>query len=249
MVRVLDDSVDGTDQLWTFVIAQSAGCLAPDGGPVKKDRLFFLLAMVVAVAAFFGARHFIRTKSPETKAPESAIAQEALVRPDSPSFGPADAKVTIVEFLDPECEACRAMHPIVKQLLSEYEGKVRLVIRYMPFHTNSMYAASVLEETRETGHFEKALETLFEHQPVWGSHHEPRPDLIPGYLTKIGVSDKVADRSYVLSKHGDTIQRDYRDGMNLGVRATPTFFVNGKMLSSLGYDALKLEIERGLALN
>lgn len=214
---------------------------------MKKSRVFFLLALVVVCFAFAGANYFYKTSASDSKPPILPNAAEALVRPDSPSFGPENAKVTIVEFLDPECEACRAMYPIVKQLLREYEGKVRLVIRYMPFHTSSMYAASALEEARETGHFEKALETLFENQPTWGSHHEPKPELIPGYLQKIGMSEKVADRSYIIGKHGSKIERDHRDGLLLGVRATPTFFINGKMASALGYDELKNEVERELS--
>src|SRR5688572_29803931 len=64
-----------------------------------------------------------------------------FVRPHSHILGPANAKVTVVEFLDPECESCRAIYPMVKHLLQEYEGSVRLVVRYMPLHPNSVYAA------------------------------------------------------------------------------------------------------------
>jgi protein-disulfide isomerase len=84
---------------------------------------------------------------PATSAPgpsEGAL----LIRPHSPTLGPAQAPVTIVEFFDPECEACRAMYPIVKQVMADFDGRVRLVIRYMPLHRNSVYAALLLEASR-----------------------------------------------------------------------------------------------------
>ena len=63
-------------------------------------------------------------------------------------MGPDDAKVVLVEFLDPECEACRAFHPFVKQLMADYSGKIKLVVRYAPFHGSSKYVVRVLEAAR-----------------------------------------------------------------------------------------------------
>ena len=54
---------------------------------------------------------------------------ERLVHPDSPTLGPSDAPATPVDFLDPDCESCRAAYPIVKNLLAEFENEIRLVVR------------------------------------------------------------------------------------------------------------------------
>src|SRR5690606_22881454 len=75
--------------------------------------------------------------------------QEQLIRPHSVTFGPSDAKVTLVEFLDPECESCRAFFPFVKQLLDEYKNDLRLVIRYAPFHPNATQAIKIMEAARK----------------------------------------------------------------------------------------------------
>ena len=95
----------------------------------KEIKILGAIAIVVVIGAIIGARFYnsstenqrVTTNSNTNK--PSAINTEALVRPDSPTLGSADAPVTIVEFLDPECESCAAFNPIVKKVLKEYEGK------------------------------------------------------------------------------------------------------------------------------
>ena len=74
--------------------------------------------------------------------------QELFIRDYSPRFGNKDAKVFLIEFLDPECESCRMLYPHVKNLIKEYEGKVQLVVRYAPFHGNSKIAVAALEAAK-----------------------------------------------------------------------------------------------------
>jgi protein-disulfide isomerase len=208
-----------------------------------NNKKFLLIAVAVVIAGFI-ALTFINQEPP---APEvKRVSSETLIKFHSPTKGAKEAPVTIVEFLDPECEACRAMHPILKQLLQEYEGKVRLVIRYMPLHTNSVYAAAVLEEARELGKFEEALDILFQKQPEWGNHHNPMPELIPGYLEGLGISKERLARETVIAKHNAIIEIDKADGLSVGANRTPTFFVNGVILDRIGYDPLKTAIETEL---
>lgn len=211
---------------------------------MRKDRVFIVAIVVVLIGAF--AWFASRKTAEEAPATETVNAEE-LIRAHTYVKGPSEAKVTIVEFLDPECEACRAMHPIVQQVFSEFPGQIRLAYRYMPFHGNSMYVASVLEEARDQGRFEQALDILFEKQPEWGSHHDPRPDLVPGYLAPLGIKADSLDRAQVIGKHGSKIEIDHSDGMKAGVVATPTFFVNGVKLADMGYEPLKAAVEQALA--
>lgn len=216
---------------------------------MKSNRAFLLVAAACVVMVFVILALWIRRQEPAPAPSAPAAESAALVRDHSPTKGPKDAQVTIVEFLDPECEACRAMHPIVTSLLKEYEGKVRLVIRYMPFHGNSRMAASALEEARELGKFEQALDILFEKQPEWADHHQPRPELIPVLLKQVGVDEGRLFPPSLLPKHQAKIDLDESDGIKLGVQGTPTFFVNGKMLGELGHAPLKAAIEEALRAN
>lgn len=162
-----------------------------------------------------------------------------LITDDAPTMGPNDAPVTIVEFLDPECEACSAMNPIVKRIMKEHEGKIKLVIRYMPFHQNSKFAANVLEGAKKEGQFWQALNLMFEEQNTWASHHDPKPELIFEVIKplKLNLSKIKSDAEQGI--YNSIIEKDFQDGKKLGVNKTPTFFVNGNELYEIGYEPLK----------
>jgi protein-disulfide isomerase len=211
-----------------------------------------VLIAAFAVVAFFYLRGE-RSDRAEQVAQQTRIAERAptdntvFVRPHSRSLGPLNAKVTVVEFLDPECESCRAMYPMVKHLLGQYEGRVRFVVRYMPLHPNSLYAAGALEAAGEQGRYWEMLETLFRNQPAWGSHHHPRPELIPDYAREVGLDMQAFERFLSAGSHRRIVEADHADGRTLGVTGTPTFFVNGRLLERLGYETLKALIDEELA--
>ena len=207
-----------------------------------------LIGTAILLVAVFGVAAWLYKGSAKKEATAKLQAnQDLLVRSHSPAMGPADAPVTIVEFLDPECEACRRFHPVVKTVMGEFPDKIRLIVRYMPFHKNSMYAASILEVARERGKYWEALETLFKHQPEWGSHHDPKPELIIGYLEGIGLKRSDIEEALKDFTYRDRVLRDQADGQALGVTGTPAFFVNGNRLERLGYEPLKVEVQRALA--
>lgn len=160
---------------------------------------------------------------------------EALMRPHSPILGPEEAPVTIVEFFDPACEACRRFHPIVKDVMAEHGDAVRVVVRYTPFHGEaSAKAIRVLEAARMQGLFEPVMEALLKEQPRWAAHGNARPGLILDIAAQAGL-DLEAARVQVLSPEVvGVINRDIADVEAMGVRQTPTFFVNGKPLNPFG---------------
>ena len=90
-----------------------------------------------------------------------------LVRPHSPVFGAAKAPVTVVEVLDPACEACRAFAPVVEQLLFTYPEDVRVVVRYADFHPASLQALRLLVVAQAQGKDHQVLSALFERQEEW----------------------------------------------------------------------------------
>ncbi|MEN9826516.1 MAG: hypothetical protein RI953_2261 [Pseudomonadota bacterium] len=222
---------------------------------MKNEVKLLLLGLVVVALAFFGFAKIYqnqqvaaeKTTQPgqpaEPANPENA---ERLVRADSPSLGPEKAAVTLVEFLDPECESCRAFFPTVKKILKDFEGKIRFVVRYMPFHSNSLVAASATEAAGQQGKYWEMQELLFAKQPEWSHQQEPQKELMFKYANEIGLNMEKfsADFSNILVIQ--KIERDKQDGIALGVSGTPTFFVNGKRLEDLSYEALKSLIEDAL---
>lgn len=211
-----------------------------------KNKVFVIAAVLFVFLGFIGLRFFTQSQEQSSSSVNAPAVQGDFVRPNSVSIGNSIARVTVVEWFDPECETCREIHPILEKIMMEYKDRVHFVLRYMPYHPGSMLAASALEEAREFNKFEQALSILFEKQPEWGDHHQPRPDLISTYLVSLGIPKNKLDREYLLKKHSEKIRLDEADGKGVGVQGTPTFFVNGVMLQELGDKPLRSAIDLAL---
>lgn len=225
----------------------------------KEIKILGVVAIVIIIAAVLGSNYYQNSvqnaRKPVTAASNSNTAAAGqLVRPDSPSLGPADARITLVEFYDPECESCAAFAPAVKKILKDYEGKIRLVTRYMPLHPNSRTAATFTEAAGEQGKYWEAQEILFEKQSEWGTKHGAPPDasapdinqLFDKYAKELGLDTEKASRAINERRFEAKIERDMKDGQSLGVRRTPTFFVNGRELVRFGDADLRQLIEEEL---
>lgn len=173
---------------------------------------------------------------------------ELLVREHSPILGDPDAPVTIVEFFDPACEACRAFHPTVKALVADNPGMVRVVVRYTPFHGEaSETAIAVLEAARAQDVFEPVLEALLDRQREWASHDAPAADLTLTIAQDAGL-DVEAARTWMMSPMTvGVINADRADVEAVGVRGTPTFFIDGRPLEEFGQRELVEAVERAVA--
>lgn len=218
----------------------------------KEVIILGVIVVVVVVAAFLGSNYYRTSLQKESVTANNNSGKpkfnpEQLVRPDSPSLGPADAKITLVEFYDPECESCAAFAPVVKKILKDHEGKIRLVTRYMPLHPNSLTAANFTEAAGEQGKFWQAQELLFVKQPEWGTKHGAPPDLkappinqlFDKYAQELGLDLVKASAAIKERRYDAKIERDKKDGQALGVRRTPTFFVNGRELMRFGEAELR----------
>lgn len=206
-----------------------------------KNKSMVLSVLILGLAIFAVSLWFENRSAPVAGTfPVPPEIAEALMRPYSPILGPEDAPVTIVEFFDPACEACRAFHPVVKDILAKHEGAVRVVLRYTPFHgEGSEEAIRVLEAARMQGIFEPVLEALLEHQPRWASHGAPAPGRILGIAEQAGLNAEAAKTQMMAPQTVGVLNQDRADVEAVGVRGTPTFFVNGKPLDPFGADELR----------
>ncbi|ATP52067.1 TPA: DsbA family protein [Pseudomonas putida] len=209
-------------------------------------RTAVIIISLLAIAGFLAAAFIYKGKEP---APEVAVpvqSTSALLRFNAPSFGPAKAPVTIVEFFDPSCESCRAFYPIVKQMMAKHPEDVRLVLRYVRLHVGSEEAIRLLEAARKQGVFAPVLEAVLESQPQW---HDDATAAAAWEAAALAGLDVDKARSHMMSPDIiAAIERDTQDAKTLGVKGTPTFFVNGKPLLSFGaqplYDLIRSEISQ-----
>ena len=218
----------------------------------KEIKILGAFAVVVIIAALIGA-YYYRSSIQSERKPTDTKAPSSLVREDSPTIGAADAPVTLVEFLDPECETCAAFAPVIKKILNEYDGKVRLVVRYMPLHSNSLSAATFMEAAGEQGKYWQAQEILFQTQHEWGTIHGQKAGapadintLFKKYAMELGLDMNKMDSAFAENRYAAKIARDKRDGQSLGVTRTPTLFVNGRQLVRLKEEDLKSLINEEL---
>lgn len=151
--------------------------------------------------------------------------------------GSAQAKVTIVEFSDFQCPACQQAEAAIKQILADYPQEVRLVYRHLPLiqiHKQAMAAAELAEAAAAAGKFWEMHDLLFERQNEWVENGGKLAE----YGQELGIS---WDGTYK-----DKIDQDVSAARNLGINATPTFFVNGKKTNVV---KLKAVVEEELRLS
>lgn len=199
-----------------------------------KQKTIFIAAIVVLAALFGIATQLYKGQQAEQATQTVAQNREALVRFHAPTTGNADAPVHIVEFLDPACEGCAAFYPFVKDIMASHPGKIRLSVRYAPFHQGSEEVVKVLEAARKQGKYWQALEALFAAQGGWTQHHAARVDLVWQYLAPVGLDVERLKSDMQSPEIARIIEQDRADLKALNVQKTPEFFVNGRPLPSFG---------------
>jgi len=157
-------------------------------------------------------------------------------------LGPSDAPVTIVEFSDYECPACRSTHEVVKQVRAAYGDRVQWIFKDYPLrrHKDAFKAAEASHCAQEQGEFWQYQESLF-----------VTPDLSPDNMVseavKLGMSPEKFSECLQDSKYKALVEKNVRDAEQAGIDRTPTFIVNGILLfGGLSLDNFKSMIDREL---
>jgi len=208
-----------------------------------KKKLIVLISMVFLIFMFVLGVNIYKSQQARKYGFMARENASTFVREHSLTLGSDDAKVYLVEFSDPACETCSAFHPFVKKLMAVNPGKIKLVVRYAPFHDGADYFVKILEAARKQGKYWETLEVMYKTQRYWASHHNPQPKLIWKFLPRAGL-DLVKIRNDMTDPEiAKRIQQDLADAKTLNVRKTPGFFVNGKPLPSFGYKQLQELVE------
>jgi protein-disulfide isomerase len=204
------------------------------------------LTWLTAPAGFLGKGGTDDTPLPATQ----TAAADVAARPDSHRLSTApDGGVTFVEFLDFECEACRAVHPVIERLRAEYGDRVTFVVRYFPIqsHANAERAARAVEAAARQGAFEKMYQRMFETQAEWGEQQTPMDERFRGEAARLGLDLATWDRDYAAPETLARIRADVADGQRLGIRGTPSFFLDGERLEPQTVGDLTAAFDRALA--
>ncbi|NYT95343.1 thioredoxin domain-containing protein [Salinispora sp. H7-4] len=210
-----------------------------------------LAAVVALILVTVGVLALNRPDAiPSVETTGGTVEPTVLVREDSHRLTSApDGKITLVEFLDFECEACGAVYPTVKEILANYEGQITFVVRYFPIssHPNAELAARTAEAAANQDRFAEMYQLLFENQDVWGHQEEPQTEVFLDYARTLGLDIDRFQRDLNDPATAARVAKDRTDGEAVGVQGTPTFFLNGEPLSDLHKDDLVTMIDTALA--
>lgn len=188
------------------------------------------MAMIVAVlVALVAAVTFSRAGEEAAPTGSGSGASAPLVRDDSPRLT-SGKKAVFVEYLDFECEAWGAAHPVMTDLREKYGKDVTFVVRYLPLHGNSMNAALAAEAAREQGKFEEMHDKLFETQAEWSHSESSKEKTFEGYAQELGLDMKQYRASLKDPAAAQRIEQSKKDAQTLGVTGTPTFFLDGEKI-------------------
>jgi len=199
-----------------------------------SNKQIIALLIVVLVIAVAAATLLSRDDDPQPLQDGAAMREAALASEHSPTLGSVNAKVHIVEFLDPACETCALFFPLVKRWMAEVPGDIRLSVRHVAFHTGSDYAVKVLEASRKQDKYWETLEALLASQREWTQHHTVLPDKIGPAIAGVGLDmdQLMADMNSV--EVMVRMEKDKKDAILLKVSKTPDYYVNGRPLPSFG---------------
>jgi protein-disulfide isomerase len=206
--------------------------------PAESNRALYLGAAAAVLLALLAGTLLFKSKTASEAPATDPTRQAALASEHSPALGDAAARVHVVEFLDPACETCAQFFPLIKQLLAEHPGKIRVSLRHVAFHDGAEHAIRVLEASRNQDRYWQTLEALFASQAQWAPQHTVQPELVDQAIAGIGLDLQRLAADMDSPEVTARIERDRSDAMALKVTATPEYFVNGRPLPSFGYDQL-----------
>ncbi|MCX6745826.1 MAG: thioredoxin domain-containing protein [Candidatus Parcubacteria bacterium] len=173
--------------------------------------------------------------APAPTAPDKNTIQTFNITKDDNVRGNFNAPITLVEYSDFECPYCGKIYPTFKDILSKYEGKVRLVYKYFPlsFHPNAQKAAEAAACAAEQGKFWQYHDKLFDNQSSGFSL-----DKFKTWAIDLGLNAKQFNNCLDTDKYADKVNAEEQEGQSKGVKGTPATFINGQLVSgALPYDS------------
>jgi protein-disulfide isomerase len=181
--------------------------------------------------------------APSAAAAPSPAAKQDVKVGDAPTMGPASAKVTLIAFSDFQCPFCSRAVPTLKQIETDYKGKIRVAFKQMPlpFHDHAHLAAEAALAANEQGKFWEMHDKLFANQQAL-----ERPNL-EKYAEELGLNMAKFKAALDTGKFKDRVDREAKEGNAVGATGTPTFFINGHILvGAQPVDAFKTAIDAEL---
>lgn len=205
-----------------------------------RRYLPFVIVIAVGLTAVGTGTALYRARRPAIPSTKQA-SSETEAGDSVHALGPADAPVTLEEFADFQCPPCGKLSEPINQLQREYGSKLRFVFRNFPLgmHQHAREAAMAAEAAGLQGKFWQMHDLLFSEQAVW-SKLDDIHSLFDAYAGMIGLNLERFHKDMQSAEVAARISIDQKHGSVIGVRNTPTLFLNNQALSPEVLDPTKL---------
>lgn len=148
-------------------------------------------------------------------------------------IGKQDAAVTLVEYSDFQCTACKAYYPVLEQVIEKYKNKISFEYRHYPLttiHRNAFAAARASEAAGRQDKFWEMYRLLFANQSSWAESNTARTTF-EDYAKQLGLALDRYQADFASSGTNNAINASIREFNNRGLpKSTPTFLLNGKKI-------------------
>jgi protein-disulfide isomerase len=195
---------------------------------MKSEHKIIISVLVITVLTFIGLVWLMnRVQTPE------AVDQAYLIGGDPFAKGAVEDQtiLTIVEFSDFQCPACRAAAPLLEDFVESNQDKVRLIYRHFPLvsiHHNAREAAVASEVAGAEGKFWEYHNLLFERQEEWSQETDPT-DLFVQYAVELELDSEMFRQNMGVDTYEINVRDDQNTAQDLNLNSTPTFFFNGEL--------------------
>ncbi len=204
---------------------------------MKSNSFFNLLIVIVAIG-------LACEKSPENKTETPVVPQSSTASAETGQ--PVEAKVHLVKFSDYQCPACKVFVPFVNQLKQDFGDDIKVTYKHFPLsmHPYAHLAARSAEAARVQGKYKEMHDMIFAGQEQWSRGNAEATFI--GYARALDLDVQKFQQDMNSADMNRIVMADRREGRDLGVNSTPTFFINGDKIENNpgSYPAFKAIVEQ-----
>ncbi|MEQ9307998.1 MAG: thioredoxin domain-containing protein [Balneolaceae bacterium] len=201
-------------------------------------KKLFLSQFLIGMLAF----GFACEKAPENRSATTNSSQTASSIVEQPN---ADVKVTLVKYSDYQCPACKYFVPFEHQLKEDFGGEINIVVKNFPLsmHPYAHVAARSAEAARKQGKYQEMHDMIFDGQETWSRGNAEA--IFVGYARSLNMNVEQFQQDMNSADMNRIVMNDRREGRELGVNSTPTFYINGDLIEENPgtYPAFKALVE------
>ena len=216
-----------------------------------KRYLPFIIVVVVALVTLASGTVLYRAKRPSLLTmPKSALVSGSVAADSMHIRGPASAPVTIEEFGDFQCPPCGTLSDPINHLERDYRPRLRVIFRHFPLpnHAHAREAAFASEAAGLQGRFWEMHDLLYREQSVWSNQADVRP-LFESYAGMLRLNVDRFKKDIESEQVEEHVASDQKHGAALGVRTTPTVFLNDRALAPTSLNPTGLHAAIDAAMN